>query len=612
MPGKTLKVRIQNKIDSLEKFQQENPYILSGEMLTAYQTIEAQTSSGKVLKRVASIYVGPGYFNDLVPIVGPSSDVHLWAKVENFVDVVIANLAADDTKEGKILEGDTVNDMINRINNNYDNFIEQLNNIPTKTSQLINDGEGADAEIKDFLTGYTGYEYVTRDSVKAYIEQFGLQDIEQLKEQVKNLQDALNKAIEDINGKFENYYTSDEIDTILADYLKSFRIGDIDGGEIISPASTYISSQKLWNQVKATAKPDMETIAGAAASTALEQANKYTDNKLAEFITITYKGPYNSYADLVTANPSGRAGVIYLVRHDHNASDSHDSTDSDIFDEYIWIQNDDVTGTYEKVGNTDVKLTDYLQAIIKEDNPGVIEGDEKSVSRVEIVEDPIGSGNKVFKVTYKTLVKSETFTPGYVAIGFGDGALKSTALVNLPLSGLALSSTSSIDDKTTLGTAIRTSENLITEAAAAGVQRVDIETEGGLDVRSEPLTDDGVAKIVASHSLRSTASTAIASTVGSTDGRSYIKQIGLDKYGHIVSVESAKEEVTDSYTTSALFSTAKNKVDITIKGTGPNFQEFTASLTALPAYMLTQTDDEDDFLIFYCGDSIALTSTLYT
>ena len=129
MPGKTLKVRIQNKIDSLEKFQQENPYILSGEMLTAYQTIEAQTSSGKVLKRVASIYVGPGYFNDLVPIVGPSSDVHLWAKVENFVDVVIANLAADATKEGKILEGDTVNDMINRINNNYDNFIEQLSGI---------------------------------------------------------------------------------------------------------------------------------------------------------------------------------------------------------------------------------------------------------------------------------------------------------------------------------------------------------------------------------------------------------------------------------------------------------------------------------------------------
>ena len=612
MPGKTIKVRIQNKIDSLDKFQQENPYILSGEMLTAYQTIEAQTSSGKVLKRVASIYVGPGYFNDLVPIVGPSSDVHLWAKVENFVDVVIANLTADDTKEGKILEGDTVNDMINRINNNYDNFIEQLNNIPTKTSQLINDGEGVDAEIKDFLTGYTGYEYVTRDSVKAYVEQFGLQDIEQLKEQVKNLQDALNKAIEDINGKFENYYTSDEIDTILADYLKSFRIGDVDGGEIVSPASTYISSQRLWNQVKATAKPDMETIAGAAASTALEQANKYTDNKLAEFITITYKGPYNSYADLVTANPSGRAGVIYLVRHDHNASDSHDSTDSDIFDEYIWIQNDDVTGAYEKVGNTDVKLTDYLQAIIKEDNSGVIAGDEKSVSRVEIVEDPVGSGNKVFKVTYKTLVKSETFTPGYVAIGFGDGALKSTALVNLPLSGLALNSTSSIDDKTTLGTAIRTLENLIAEAAAAGVQRVDIETEGGLDVRSEPLTDDGVAKIVASHSLRSTASTAIASTVGSAEGRSYIKQIGLDKYGHIVSVESGKEEVTDSYATSALFSTAKNKVDITVKGTGPNFQEFTASLTALPAYMLTQTDDEDDFLIFYCGDSIALTSTLYT
>ena len=606
MPGKRLKTRIQNKIDTLVNFQEKNPYILSGELATAYQTVPVQVDGGDVtVKRVAYLYVGPGYFNDLVPIVGPSSDVKAWAKVDNFVDVIIANFIADD-KSGTIAENDTVNDMINRINNNFSALQGEIDKMPTKTSQLINDGEGEGAEIKDFLTGYIGYEYVTRDSIKNYLDNFAFQDIEEIRQKVEDLERALNAAIEQINGKFEDYYTKEEIDSLVSKYIQTIQLGNVDGGIVLSASSTYASSDSLWNQIKDASRSDIEKIADAAASTALSQAKEYTDNKLGDFITISYQGPYDSYADLLLAHPTGKAGIIYLVSHNHNDNDSNDPTDSDIFDEYIWVESDGVLGSYEKVGNTDVKLSSYLKAVLIEDKTGVLEGDEGSVSKVEIVEDPVGSGNQVFKVTYKTLIRAEDFTPGYVAVGFGNGALKSTALVDLPLTGIAINSTSSINQNTPLGQAIRTLEDGITQAQQSGVKSVDIGTNGGLEVSGGPITSAGT--LMVSHSARSTESSAIASTVGSDQNRTYINAISLDKYGHIVSVQTGQESFEDSYANAATFSTAKTSINLNISGVGENFKSFSASIPAIPSLMLTQTDDEDDYLIFYCGDSSILVS----
>lgn len=606
MPGKRLKTRIQNKIDTLVNFQEKNPYILSGELATAYQTVPVQVDGGDVtVKRVAYLYVGPGYFNDLVPIVGPSSDVKAWAKVDNFVDVVIANFVADD-KSGAIAKNDSVNDMINRINNNFSALQGEIDKMPTKTSQLINDGEGEGAGIKDFLTGYIGYEYVTRDSIKNYLDSFAFQDIEEIRQKVEDLERALNEAIKQINGKFEDYYTKEEIDSLVSKYIQTIQLGNVDGGIILSASSTYASSDSLWNQIKDASRSDIEKIADAAASTALSQAKEYTDNKLGDFITISYQGPYDSYADLLLAHPTGKAGIIYLVNHNHNDNDSNDPTDSDIFDEYIWVESDGVLGSYEKVGNTDVKLSSYLKAVLIEDKTGVLEGDEGSVSKVEIVEDPVGSGNQVFKVTYKTLIRAEDFTPGYVAVGFGNGALKSTALVDLPLTGIAINSTSSINQNTSLGQAIRTLEDSITQAQYSGVKSVDIGTNGGLEVSGGPITSAGT--LMVSHSPRSTESSAIASTVGSDQSRTYINAISLDKYGHIVSVQTGQESFEDSYANAATFSTAKTSINLNISGVGENFKSFSASIPAIPSLMLTQTDDEDDYLIFYCGDSSILVS----
>lgn len=612
MPGKTLKTRIQNKVDSLANLQANNPYILAGELVTAYTTVGVKQEDGNVVqKRVAYIYVGPGNFNDLYPIVGPSADVKAWAKVDNFIDVVIEKLTKTDEK-GEIVNNDTVNTMINRVNNNFVQLQEDITNlpIPKNTSELVNDGEGAEIPIKDFLTGYESYQFVSRDSVKNYIASLTIEDVGEVKKVLEQLKKQIEDGLKAVDEKFKLYYTKEEVNELIKDFIKTIQIGDKNGGVQISAASTVVTSNQLWEQIKDTSQTDIEKIADAAASTALSQAKTYTDTKLSEFITISYKGPYDSYAALLADNvDGGKAGVIYLVNHNHNDNDSYDSTDSDIFDEYIWItRQDGGQPGFEKVGNTDVKLSNYLQAALKEDKTGVLEGDEGSVSKIEIVEDPVGSGNKVFKVTYKTLIKSETFDAGKVAVGFGNGALKSSALVNIPLAGIAAGSTESdINETTTLGGAIRNLETKIADAKADGVKEVDIATDGGVDVSGGPITNKGTLKV--SHSLRATATSAVSDTVGSADERTYVKEIALDKYGHIVSVTTGKETNVDSYATGGSFAADNTKIELTVTGTGPNFKTFKAGLNKLPAMLLSQTDAEDDFLVLYCGTSNILAST---
>lgn len=612
MPGKTLKTRIQNKVDSLANLQANNPYILAGELVTAYTTVGVKQEDGNVVqKRVAYIYVGPGNFNDLYPIVGPSADVKAWAKVDNFIDVVIEKLTKTDEK-GEIVNNDTVNTMINRVNNNFAQLQEDITNlpIPKNTSELVNDGEGAEIPIKDFLTGYESYQFVSRDSVKNYIASLTIEDVGEVKKVFEQLKKQIEDGLKAVDEKFKLYYTKEEVNELIKDFIKTIQIGDKNGGVQISAASTVVTSNQLWEQIKDTSQTDIEKIADAAASTALSQAKTYTDTKLSEFITISYKGPYDSYAALLADNvDGGKAGVIYLVSHNHNDNDSYDSTDSDIFDEYIWItRQDGGQPGFEKIGNTDVKLSNYLQAVLKEDKTGVLEGDEGSVSKIEIVEDPVGSGNKVFKVTYKTLIKSETFDAGKVAVGFGNGALKSSALVNIPLAGIAAGSTESdINETTTLGGAIRNLETKIADAKADGVKEVDIATDGGVDVSGGPITNKGTLKV--SHSLRATATSVVSDTVGSADERTYVKEIALDKYGHIVSVTTGKETNVDSYATGGSFAADNTKIELTVTGTGPNFKTFKAGLNKLPAMLLSQTDAEDDFLVLYCGTSNILAST---
>ena len=73
---------------------------------------------------------------------------------------------------------------------------------------------------------------------------------------------------------------------------------------------------------------------------------------------------------------TGKKGVIYIVPHAHN--DDHDS-----YDEYIW-NTSLTTPAYEKIGNTDVNLTGYVNALSGTANNGVVTNITKSGSTISV------------------------------------------------------------------------------------------------------------------------------------------------------------------------------------------------------------------------------------
>ena len=90
---------------------------------------------------------------------------------------------------------------------------------------------------------------------------------------------------------------------------------------------------------------------------------------------------------------TGKKGVIYIVPHSHN--DDHDS-----YDEYIW-NTALTTPSYEKIGNTDVNLADYVNALSGTANSGVVTNITKSGSTISVTSAtlatsaPVASGNSV-------------------------------------------------------------------------------------------------------------------------------------------------------------------------------------------------------------------------
>ena len=82
------------------------------------------------------------------------------------------------------------------------------------------------------------------------------------------------------------------------------------------------------------------------------KSSELTPAKMAEILGDITSIDYQVVAALPT---TGIKGTIYLVNHSHG--------ENDIYDEYIWIN-----GAYEKIGNTDVDLRNYIQKVLNANN----------------------------------------------------------------------------------------------------------------------------------------------------------------------------------------------------------------------------------------------------
>ena len=130
--------------------------------------------------------------------------------------------------------------------------------------------------------------------------------------------------VEDGNKKIRKY-------TLLSTDLNKLNniTNALDGSEALAvdTGNSYILSNNTWSLKSAGLTPtDVAEILGN-----ITQIDYQVVNQLPQI---------------------GIKGTIYLVAHSHG--------DRDIYDEYIWTKDDDNNNIYEKIGNTDIDLTNYV------------------------------------------------------------------------------------------------------------------------------------------------------------------------------------------------------------------------------------------------------------
>lgn len=94
---------------------------------------------------------------------------------------------------------------------------------------------------------------------------------------------------------------------------------------------------------------DNKSLTNGAGYQNATQVQSAIDTALSSITGIDFK-----IVDTLPDVGQGKKGVIYLLAHQHGASDT--------YDEYIWIKGDSTTGTqdrFEKIGSTDIDLSAY-------------------------------------------------------------------------------------------------------------------------------------------------------------------------------------------------------------------------------------------------------------
>lgn len=131
-----------------------------------------------------------------------------------------------------------------------------------------------------------------------------------------------------------------------------------------------------------------------------DSGNYITSGAVKSYVDGAISGVKQFKYEVVTELPTAAAstmGKIYLVAHTHNPSDSQ----PDSYDEFITLESGTGTKTYkwERIGNTDINLSDYVKTLSGTANSGVITNLSKSGNTLTVtstslaVSAPTANGN---------------------------------------------------------------------------------------------------------------------------------------------------------------------------------------------------------------------------
>ena len=199
--------------------------------------------------------------------------------------------------------------------------------VPTKVSDLTNDEKfQTDTEVASAIAG-SGYQANVIETVKV---NGSILDVDSKK--------SVNVIVPTDNSVLTNgagYQTASDVSSALTN--SGYQANVIETVKVNNVA--LVPSSKTVN---ITVPTDNSVLTNGAGYQTAKDVTDAINEAIGGLTGISF--------EVVETLPTrGKAGVIYLVAHSHGAGDN--------YDEYVWLEKSE---SYEKIGNTDVDLSNYV------------------------------------------------------------------------------------------------------------------------------------------------------------------------------------------------------------------------------------------------------------
>lgn len=373
MATKTLNTRIQLKYDTLANWQSEAEagkgallVLKKGELgiveVPTGSTAE-QTTPPAILFKVGD---GVKKFKELPWTSALAADVYAWAKKSN-PDVADFTAVINKAREG-LISADSVVKSIEGLKGDVGIIGDSRITVETTTDNKIKIYWDGDQDTEAALTsGITAEKVQKYDGYDARIT-------------------AAKKAGDDAASALTAYETKND----AAVAKKVDKTTTVNGHALSGNVTITAADVQLGNVQNKTL--DTAVTAGSG--------NYITSGAVKSYVDGAISGVKQFRYEVVTELPTAAAstmGKIYLVAHTHNPSDSQ----PDSYDEFITLESGTATKTYkwERIGNTDINLSDYVKTLSGTANSGVITNLSKSGNTLTVtstslaVSAPTASGN---------------------------------------------------------------------------------------------------------------------------------------------------------------------------------------------------------------------------
>ena len=232
-------------------------------------------------------------------------------------------------------------------------------------------------------------------------------------------------------------------------------------------------------------------------STPTANSNNYiTSGGVKNYVDTAISGISQFKYEVVTSLPTASAntmGKIYLVAHSHSSNDG--------YDEYITLESGTTTKTYswEKIGNTDIDLSNYVNNLSGTANSGVVTNITKSGNTLTVTSSNLSgtktasSGKYISGITQDKTGKITSISEGTLPSNTAHGHTAGT--------GLSVSGSGGVSGTTTYSLKVASSSEIggVKPGTTSGkVYGVNVADDGSMTV-SVPWTDNNTTYSAGTH-----------------------------------------------------------------------------------------------------------------